>query len=182
MKPGTLCIEVTVACTLARYRTLSPFHWAVLRALELFPPGTRPGFDELAARLRIGERLFLEEAWKDVARWRATDDDAFAVARVSVSGSEALRSGWFVLGEPTVRRHTLYFAKDDGAPLTTNRFSLTTVRDVRRPPGWGGTLTPARVQEALALQKPNERVRPGERVTAIDAEWESAQEVRVIPA
>lgn len=179
MKTGDVYVEVTVVCTVARCRTMSPFHWALLRTLELFAPGTRPGMGELAARLHVGERVFLEEAWKDLTRWRATDDDDFAQARVSVSGEAAMRAGWFVIGEATARRHALYFAKEDGAPLRAERFATTVVRDVRRAPAWSAELTPERVAEALAVQKPAASVQPGERVVAVSVEWEGAQEVRV---
>lgn len=177
---GDVYVEVTVMCTVALGRTLSPFHWVVLRALEVFAPGARPGLDELATRLHVGERAFLDEAWKDVTRWRATDDNDFAQARVSVSGEEAMGAGWFVIGEPTVRRHTLYFAKDDGSALRSERFELRVVRDVRRAPAWSGELTPERVAEALAAQKPGARLQPGERMVAVSVEWAGAQEVRVV--
>lgn len=179
---GDVYVEVTVVCTVAACRKLSPFHWAVLRALEVFAPGTRPGLDELAVWLHVGERVFLDEAWKDVTRWRATDDNDFAQARVSVSGEEAMSAGWFVMGEPTAHRHTLYFAKDDGSPLQAERFETKVVRDVRRAPAWSAELTPERVAEALAVQKPGARLQPGERVVAVDVEWSGAQEVRVVVA
>ncbi len=178
---GDIYVEVTVVCTIATCRTLSPFHWAVLRALEVFAPGARPGLDELAARLHVGERAFLDEAWTDVTRWRATDDNDFAQARVSVAGEAAMRAGWFVVGEPTVHRHTLYFEKEDGVPLRAERFEMKVVRDLRRPPAWSAELTLERVAEALALQRPAARLQPGERVVAVDAEWAGAQEVRVGP-
>jgi hypothetical protein len=152
----------------------------LLRVLEAFVPGARPGFDELALKLRIGERAFLDEAWKELTRWRATDDNDFAQARVSTSGGEALRTGWFTVGDKTTRRHLLYFEKEDGRPLEMERFELKIMRDVRRPPTWNGLLTPERVAEALALQKPTERAQPGERVMAVSADWAGAQEVRVI--
>lgn len=179
MKTSDVYLEVTVVCTVARCRRLSPFHWAVLRTLEVFAPGTRPRMDELAARLHVGERAFLDEAWADVTRWRATDDNDFAQARVSVTGEEAMRAGWFVTGEPGVQRHVLYFAKADGEPLRAERFEMKGGRDVRRAPAWSDELTPGRVMEALVAQKPGARLQPGERVVAIDVEWEGAQETRV---
>lgn len=178
MKTANTYIEVAVDCTLAPCRRLNPFHWALLRALEVFAPGTRPGFDELAQRLRVGERAFLDEAWKEIRGYRATDDGDFAQARLSVAGEEAMHAGWFVIGPAAVRRHTLYFNKADGSPLRAERFEFKAVRDVRRPPVWATGLTMERVVEALELQKPRERLQPGERVVAISADWADAQEVR----
>jgi hypothetical protein len=182
MKTGDVYVEVTVVCTVAPCRKLNPFHWAVLRALQVFAPGARPGLDELAARLHLGEPAFLDEAWKDLTRWRATDDDDFAQARVSFAGEEAMRAGWFVIGAEAVRRHTLYFAKEDGRPLRAERFELKVVRDLRRPPEWSAQLTPERVEDVLAGQRLQEKVLPGERVVAVSPEWAGAQEVRVVIA
>jgi hypothetical protein len=178
MKAGSVYFEVTVVCAVAPCRKMNPFHWAVLRALEVFAPGARPGLDELAARLQLGERAFLDEAWKDVTRWRATDDDDFSQARISVAGEEAMRAGWFVIGEPESHRHTLYFAKEDGSPLRGERFELKFLRDVRKPPAWSATLTPERVAAALVAQKPGARLQPGERLVSICVGWDSAQEMR----
>lgn len=178
MKPVNTYIEVAVDCTVAPCRRLNPFHWALLRALEVFVPGARPGFDELARRLRIGERAFLDEAWKEIVASRATDDDDFAQARLSVTGDEAMRAGWFVIGALTTRRHTLYFQREDGSPLRAERFEFKTVRDVRKPPAWGARLTIEHVVEALAEQKSRDRLQPGERVVAISVDWSGAQEVK----
>ncbi len=178
MKTVNTYIEVAVDCTVAPCRRLNPFHWALLRALGVFAPGTRPGFDELAHRLRVGERAFLDEAWKELRTYRATDDGDFAQARLSVAGEEAMGAGWFVIGAEAVRRHTLYFDKADGSPLRAERFEFKAVRDVRRPPAWSAGLTPDRVMEALALQKPGARLQPGERLVAINVDWSDAQEVR----
>ena len=171
-------IELAIDCTRAPCRTFNPFHWALLRAVELFPPGARPGFDELSLRLRIGERAFLDEAWKDVLRHRATDDDDFVQARLSVAGGEAMRTGRFVLGEPVVRRHVLYFRSTDGGVLRIEKFEFSVVRDVRRPPSWGLALTTDRIADALSVQKPQEGLQPGEQILEFSADWSSAQEVR----
>lgn len=172
-------IEVAVDCTVAPCRRVSPFHWALLRALEMFAPGARPGFDELALRLRVGERVFLDEAWKEIMRWRAADDDDFAQARLSVAGDEAIRSDWFVTGASAVRRHLLYFSREEGSPLRAEHFEFKAMRDLRKPPTWSARLTTERVIEALAAQKPKERLQAGERVVACAVDWSTAREVRV---
>jgi len=175
---ATNCIELDLACTFAPCRRLNPFHRVLLRAVETFPVGARPGFDELAQRLRLGERVFLDQAWKDIQAFCATDDDDFMQSRLSVAGEEALRAGWFIAGEQTVRRHTLYFRRDDGCAVQAERMEFAVVRAVRMPPAWSKQLTTERIAEVLAAQKPQERLQPGERLIALAADWSTAQEVR----
>lgn len=175
---GDLFIEVTVICTVAPCRRMNPFHRALLRALEIFAGGARPGFDELARRMQVGERAFLDEAWKELKTWRAVDDDDFMQARVSEAGAEALRTGWFETGERTVQRRVLYLKREDGSALRAERFEFAVVRAVKKPPAWSGGLTVARVAELLAERPVKERVKPGERLVAVDVDWTTAQEVR----
>jgi len=46
-------LELPVRCRIVRARRLTPFHWALLRALQHFPAGTRPTLPDFAARLGL---------------------------------------------------------------------------------------------------------------------------------
>lgn len=91
--------RVAVRCLVARVARLAPFHWALLRALQLFPAGARPGLPALAARLRVMETAFLEDAWAELCAWHLVDDREFAQARPTAKAVDSLREGWVALSE-----------------------------------------------------------------------------------
>jgi hypothetical protein len=166
-----IVIELPVTCTVAPCRRLNPFHRALLRALEVFPPGTRPGFGELARRMVILEPVFLMQAWAELVAWRATDADDFAVAAWSVAGEEAARSGWCVVGERETRRATLYLRREDGASMGAETFEFVAARALRARPEWCGRGMAGRIAASIALA-------PGERVVGFSADWDAAREGR----
>lgn len=106
-------VETTLLVTVAEARPANPFHRVLGRVLETFPPGRRPELAELTRRLCVGEPAFLEQAWSELVAWRATDADRFTAARLSMTGEEALRRGWFAVGEKATRRVVLAVARDD---------------------------------------------------------------------
>lgn len=172
MKPeAMIVIELPATCAVAACRRLNPFHRALLRALEVFAPGTRPGFGELARRMMILEPVFLMQAWAELVAWRATDADDFAVAGWSVAGEEAVRSGWCVVGERTTRRVTLYLRREDGVPMGAETFEFAAGRALRSRPEWCGRGMAGRIAAAI-------NPAPGERVVAFAADWDSAREGR----
>ncbi len=91
--------RVSVRCLIARVARLDPFHWALLRALQLFPAGARPGLPVLAARMRVMETAFLEDAWADLCEWHLVDDREFAQARPTAKAVDSLGDGWVALSE-----------------------------------------------------------------------------------
>lgn len=172
MKPAAMIvIELPVSCTVAPCRRLNPFHRALLRALEVFPPGARPGFGELARRMMILEPVFLLQAWAELVAWRATDADDFAVAAWSVAGEEAARSGWCVVGERETRRVTVYLRREDGVPMGAEKFEFAAGRPLRTRPEWCGRGMAGRIAASIKLS-------PGERVVAFSADWDAASEGR----
>ncbi|MBC8011813.1 MAG: hypothetical protein H7067_17135 [Burkholderiales bacterium] len=169
--PALIVIELPVVCTVAPCRRLNPFHRALLRVLEVFPPGARPGFGELAGRMMILEPVFLLQAWSELVAWRATDADDFAVAAWSVAGEEAARSGWCVVGERETRRTTVYLRREDGGPMSADTFEFTEERPLRTRPEWCGRGMASRIAASIKLA-------PGERVVSFAADWDAAREGR----
>lgn len=107
-----ILLELPVTLRLQRLRRANPFHWALLRALQLFPAGKRPPLEEFVGRLCLGEKTFLEEAWRELLEFHAVDDPDFQQAGLSMEGREALAKGWFPLGAAVEQVRFLCFRSD----------------------------------------------------------------------
>lgn len=172
-------IEVPVVCTLSAARRLTPFHWVLLEALETFPAGSRPSIERLAERLRVGERAFLDEAWRELAGFRAVDADGFSSARRGVAGDMALARGWFPAGPSTLERRPVFFRRDDGEPVPLANVELISGPLLSAIPTWGRAMAAEAWGAAVETVHPAERGPVGLRVLAAEPDWKSAREVRV---
>jgi len=54
-------LELPVRCLVVQVRRLTPFHWALLRALQHFPAGTRPSLAGFAERLGLSSSTATQE-------------------------------------------------------------------------------------------------------------------------
>lgn len=169
--------EVPVTIEVQRVRRMNPFHWALLRAIQVFANTRRPGFEEMAGRLCIGEAAFLEDAWRDLCEFHAVDAREFSEAGLTMEGEVALQNGFFPLGMGSERKHNLYFSRTgeavfpdtDGTPGASPAFA-----DL---PKWSGQLTCERIERLLRKQDGAATLGSDDRVVRVQAAWNAAREM-----
>jgi hypothetical protein len=171
-----LCIEVPVDYTVAACSPAHPFHWALLRALTDFPASGRPGFPELAERLRFSEPAFLDRAWSELGSYGAVTSSDFALAEINHIGTEALRLGYFVNGRILSRQASLYFSRRGDRCVERKDFEVVGSTPIKEPPPWSKLLTIERIREALQFQMPDRMPRPEERILEFTVRWNDATE------
>jgi hypothetical protein len=187
--------------------TLSPFAWAILRALRDFPVGSRPSFDLLSEKLRIGDASFVERAWEECVSWHlvvassATPQPeksevrhgfsrlhapspplTFQYAEINQEGEQAMSRGYIVQGRPIRRTgETLYFLLHDGAVVNwREHFSVTGHSPVQRPK-WADSLTPTRIAEAIAAQFTDDsrHIAATQRLDFTSVDWQASRQVEI---
>lgn len=109
-------IELPVRCRIVRARRLTPLHWALLRALQAFPAGNRPTFEEFAARISLSDSGFLKGAWEELLAHHAIDTSQFQEASLTIEGQDALRQGYLPQGQPEEQLRYLHL-DPHGHPL-----------------------------------------------------------------
>jgi hypothetical protein len=200
-------IEISCSYTVVEAVALNPFAWAILRALRDFPVGSRPGFDLLSEKLRIGDTSFIEKAWEECVSWHlvvaspATPKPdkpevrhgflrgfvpppplTFQYADIKPEGEQAMSRGYIVQGRPIRRTgEALYFLLRDGAVVNwKEHFSVAGHSPVPKPK-WADSLTPARIAEAIASQFEDEsrHIAPNQRLEFVSVDWEESRQVRI---
>lgn len=173
------CIEVPVHYQTVQLRRLNPFHWALLRTLQVFGAGARPSLDELTKRLCIGEPVFLNEAWRELLAWHAVDDAVFLQARLTMEGETALQEGLIPFGIAEEKFKPIYFTSE-GEPLSpTKRGAVQTAKLLSGPPPWSSNVTPSQIEQFLQAEA-GER-RSDERWQSIRLAWEDARTATFAP-
>lgn len=168
-------IEVTVRYRVAKVRRVSPFHWALLRAIRDFPTGNRFAIEELANHLGLDEPFFLNEAWRDLLDLEVVDDPDFQKTKLNLGGDEALKSGCFTLGPVSERSDILYLKRSDGTAVEGELGHSSPGRPVVAPPEWAHQFTSDRLEEVLHVQaSPKNELRFGERVLSFQLDWTRA--------
>ncbi|MBK9990488.1 MAG: hypothetical protein IPP19_07100 [Verrucomicrobia bacterium] len=168
-------IEVPVRYQTVRLRRLNPFHWALLRTLQVFGPGARPDLDELTKRLCIGEPVFLNEAWRELLTWHAVDDAVFSQARLTMEGETALQEGLIPFGTAEEKTRPIYFTSE-GEPLSpAKRGDVQTAKPLSVPPPWSSNVTASQIEQFLLTQAGTRS--PDERWQSIRLAWENARTV-----
>lgn len=169
------CIELPVLCSLVSVRRANPFHWALLRALQVFPAGQRPELEELAIRLRIGEVAFLSEAWRELLAHHAADDADFGQASITLEGLEALRLDHLPTGSSEERLLTLLFSADGKLLQASRAERQGEPQPLSEPPSWADALTADFVANSLERVGDGNAPGPDERLRSISPRWERAQ-------
>lgn len=172
-------IEVPVRYQTVRLRRLNPFHWVLLRTLQVFGPGARPDLDELTKRLCIGEQVFLNEAWRELLAWHAVDDAVFSQARLTMEGKTALQEGLIPFETAEEKSRPIYFTSE-GEPLSpAKRGDVQTAKLLNGLPPWSSNVTPSQIEQFLQAEA-GER-RSDERWQSIRLAWEDARTVTFAP-
>lgn len=180
MRPTDL-IEVPVHYRAVPVRPLSPFHWALLRALQTFAPGRRPDLDELTRRLEIGVPAFLNEAWRDLLGWRTVDDPIFAQARLTLEGEEALREGACPLGAAVAGSRRLYFSSEGAWLVPARAGTARLVAPLNTLPAWSGQVTAREAERFFRTTAGADPVRADERWQGVRLAWAEARVVTFAP-
>jgi len=174
-------IEVPVHYQAVPLRPLSPFHWALLRALQAFAPGRRPDLDELTRRLEIGAPVFLNEAWRDLLGWRTVDDPIFAQARLTLEGEEALRAGACPLGPAVAGSRRLYFSSEGEWLVPARAGAARLVAPLNTLPAWSGQVTAGAAERFFRTTAGVDSVRADERWQGVRLAWAEARVVTFAP-
>lgn len=173
----TTFIEVPVHYRSVRVRRISPFHWALLRAVQAFAPSLRPSRDELTQRLGLGDSLFLNEAWRELLGWHAVDDTDFAQARLTLEGEAALREGWLPQGPAVDSTRLLHFTPAGQLVPPDARRPAPTTTPLAAPPGWASTITARQAEHFLRAQAGPEAPLGDERWQAVRLAWKEARTI-----
>jgi hypothetical protein len=153
MKPVS-SIELPVRCRIVRARRLTPLHWSLLRALEVFPAGNRLSFEDFAARISLSDSAFLKAAWEELLASHAIDNANFQESSLTIEGQDALRQGYLPQGQPEEQLRYLHldqhgqplvFRPRPATPAQTTVSAANAVPSPRSPETqlpWKASLTP----------------------------------------
>jgi hypothetical protein len=196
-------IEISCSYTVVDAVPLNPFAWAILRALRDFPVGSRPGFDLLSEKLRIGDASFIEQAWEECVSWGLVIASStaprpekaevrhgfrplifapltFQHAEINQEGEQAMARGYIAQGRPVRRTgEALYFLLFDGAVVNWRaNFSVKGQASAKKPI-WADSLTPARITEAIAAQYKDEstHIASNQRIESLSIDWGDSRQV-----
>lgn len=169
------CIELPVLCSLVSVRRANPFHWALLRALQVFPAGQRPELEELAIRLRIGEVAFLAEAWRELLTHHAADDADFSLASITLEGLEALRQDLLPTGSAEERMITLLFSEKGEVLQAVQVERRGEARALSEKPSWASALTTEVVAQCLKRGADGNAPKSDEYLRSIVPQWDRAR-------
>lgn len=175
MTPTTL-IELPVHYRRVRVWPISPFHWALLRAVQVFPTATRPSRDELTRRLGLGDPLFLNEAWRELLGWHTVDDTDFALARLTLEGEGALREECIPLG-PAVDSTRLIHFTPAGLWVPPDPRRPTATTPLPTPPPWAGTITARQAEHFLRAHADPADAAANEHWQAVRLAWKDARTI-----
>ncbi len=170
-------ITVPILCRVAPAWSVGPFHWALLEALEVFPPGSRLPLPALADRLGLQRPRFLEEAWAELVRRHAVEGRDFLQADLAPTGREALRHGFGLSGPVQEHTRTLAFSAREGIPAAEPAPPTPPhTPPLAAPPRWAERLDRERVVAALASQHP-ELLPEGHHLLGFRVAWARAHAV-----
>lgn len=175
-------VEVSCSYTVVETTPLSPFVWALLRALQVFPSGARPGFEELAIKLNIGELSFVEQAWAECLDQDlvSTTIQDFQSAELNSNGHTAIARGYVVVGAPRRREgETLYFRLRDGDVIKWQAHFTVTEHKSLVKPKWGDGLTEQHLAQAVNAQSGNEsrHITAQQRIEFLTIDWAESRQV-----
>lgn len=195
---------VELVCSFSTIKTepLSPFVWLLLKALNTFPAGERPEFDQLAEKLAFRDSNYLSEAWSDTTKYRLCERGDgqpeepsprallfereridFNYAKISDSGVAALNDGFIQKEPPRVRKgEVLYFALRDGSPITDwkDHYESKEIGSLHRP-NWADKITEKTIKETLKFQRESndEHIQPDEQIFDLVIHWEECRRVKL---
>jgi hypothetical protein len=198
-------VELVCSFSTVETKPLSPFVWVLLKALETFPPGSRPEFDQLAEKLAFKDTHYLNDAWRDVIMFKLCEcgegqktepnDNFFFVrrpgpepidfeyARITESGLAALNDGFIRNGQPRKRTgEALYFTLRDGSPITHWKAHYEPKETGRlNPPNWADRITEKTIKEALKFQRESEdeHIHENEQIFNLEIHWEESRRVKL---
>ncbi len=176
MTPPPL-IAVPVHYRSVRVRQISPFHWALLRAVQVFPAATRPPRDELTRRLGLGDPLFLNEAWRELLGWHTVDDTDFALARLTLEGEAALREGVLPQGPAVDSTRLIHFTPAGQWVSPDPRRLTAATTPLPTPPPWAGTITARQAEHFLRAHADPAETHADEHWQAVRLAWKDARTV-----
>ncbi len=170
------CIEIPLDYSVATCSRATPFHWALLTAVQTFPAGDRPDFAAIAERLHFHEPAFLAQAWIELCDQAAVTHKNFNQAELHTKGHEALRLGYLLTSEVNTRRVTLVFGARGDRCVERREFDLIQGARLRTPPVWADALDIERVLTAMSFQMPSQMPAAGERIIELKLRWAEAHE------
>lgn len=170
------CIEVPVDYSVAACARANPFHWALLKAVQSFPVGSRPSFSEIAERLHFHEPAFLVQAWTELCEDAAVSTTEFENTDLTEIGTEALRTGYILKSPIDPRRVTLVFSARGDRCIERREFEIVLGARLQRPPVWSNNLNLDAIMNAMSHQMPLQLPTDGERIIEFKILWEEAHE------
>ena len=184
MKPNPVPAAAEIVCSFKTVSTapLSPFVWALLKALKTFDTGTRPSWDELAANLAVGDPSFFSAAWSELCDLHLANLSDFNSAEITDEGQKALEHGFVQTGPPRSRLcEKLYVRLDNGEPFRWRHDFQAKNHSPLRPPTWADTVTENLVRKALEEQRESsdERIVDGEKIYDLEIHWSQSFRVKL---
>lgn len=170
------CLRLPVRYRKVPARRANPFHWALLEALRVFPSSARPTLDELALRLCLDDKAFLEKAWSELKDFQAVNAGDFGQAELSAEGTETLASGYFHLGPVVEKTVALLLNPQDGSSAYAALPKNPQATALPLPPVWAATLDQGQLADTLRRQ---ENLRRDERLLSLRCFWDKAELVSV---
>jgi len=173
--PRVPCIEVSVSFSVAECARLTPVAWAMLRALQTFPTGSRPDFTTLSQKLHIFEVSFLDSAWAILCEHRAVTHHTFDMAEPTSVGLNALKTNYFLLSQQEDRVASIYLGRDGNRSVESSEFDLEVDSRKFTIPAWAGSHEKERLIDALKHQSPDKLPSAGENILDWKFDWENAR-------
>lgn len=173
--PRVPCIEVSVSFSVAECARLTPVAWAMLRALQTFPTGSRPAFTTLSQKLHIFEVSFLDSAWAVLCEHRAVTHHTFDMAEPTSVGLNALKTNYFLLSPQDDRVASIYLGRDGNRSVESSEFDLEDDSRKFTIPAWAGSHQQERLIDALKHQSPDKLPSAGEKILDWKFDWENAR-------
>lgn len=181
-KPMPFAAEVVCSFKTVRTAPLSPFVWALLKTLKVFEAGKRPGWEDLATKLAIGEASFFSEGWAELLANNLAVDAKFAVAEITSEGEQSLEDGFIRIGEPRCRtQEVVYFRLDNGEPINWKKDFEAKNHSKIIPPKWADKLNEDLIRKALEQQREStdERIGIDEKMFDLEIHWTASSRVKL---
>lgn len=181
-KPLPFAAEVLCSFKTVNTAPLSPFVWVLLKTIKTFPPGERPEWDELAAKLAVGESSFFSAAWGELRSLNLANHSHFREAGLTEAGEAVLLDGFISNEPPRLRqREKLYFRLNNGEVFRW-RHDLEPKNHQRLSrPCWADQVTEDLIRKTLAEQRQSrdEHVQPNERIHDLEVHWDESSRVKL---
>jgi hypothetical protein len=181
-KPIPAAAEIVCSFKTVTTVPLSPFVWALLKALRTFASGARPSWDDFAAKLAVGEPSFFRAAWSELCDLQLADHDDFHAAELTDDGEVALESGFVRSGEPRSRlREKIYVRLNNGEPIRWRHDFEAKNHSTLFRPAWADSVTEKLVRKALDEQRESsdEQIDVSEKIYDLEIHWELSSRVKL---